>query len=194
MNLAEADRRPAPGGKAHPVDFNHPGFSTLFDYWQSVRRGPAIPHASDFDLLELAGWLPDIVILDVVNQECAMTRFTGTAVAERLGMDPTGQNVLTIQAKSSFDQAARAYQSIANLPCGALARYCSVYSSGREATARSLYLPLKPPSGEAPRLIAMSMREDGGTVYAETIERTMTGTRILSLDWLDLGFGVPAKF
>jgi hypothetical protein len=194
MNLAQADRRPATGSRAHPVDFNHPGFAALYDYWQSVRTGDAIPTSADFDLLDIAGWLPDITILDVISLDQVTVRFAGTALVERLGLDPTGLNVLTMQAKTSLDQVKRAYHAMANLPCCGMSRFISVYSSGREAVARSLYLPVETPAGEAPRLISMSTREDGGGVYAEPVERTVTGTKILSLDWFDIGFGIPAGF
>ncbi len=195
MNLAHADIRPASGGRAHPVGFNHPGFAALFDYWQSVRKGPAVPSCTDFDLLDIANWLPDIVLLDVVSLDTVMTRFAGTMLVERIGMDPTGLNLLSMQAKNSLDQAARAYSSMANLPCGGISRFVSVYSSGREAIARSLYLPIRAPAGEPPRLVSMSTREEGGgSIYAEPVERTVTGTKILSIDWFDLGFGVPADF
>jgi hypothetical protein len=194
MNLAHADISPASGGKAHPVDFNHPGFATLFDYWQSLRQGAAVPRAADFDLLELASLLPDISLLDVTGLDCVTARFVGTGITERLGMDPTGLNLLGIQAKNSLDRVARAYHSMANLPCGGMARFLSIYSSGREAVARSLYLPITTAAGEPPRLVSMSTREEGGGIYAEPVERTVTGTKILSLDWFDLGFGVPASF
>ncbi|HEX7775771.1 MAG TPA: PAS domain-containing protein [Parvibaculum sp.] len=194
MDLAQADRRPATASRAHPVDFNHPGFTAFYDYWQSVRPGAGIPTSSAFDLLEIAGWLSDVTVLDVASLNVATVRFVGTGLVERLGIDPTGMNVLSMQAKNSFDRAARGYHAMANLPCGGMARYVSVYSSGREAIARSLYLPVATPTGEPPRLVSMSAREEGGGVYADPIERTVTGTKILSLDWFDLGFGVPADF
>jgi hypothetical protein len=194
MNLAKADRRPAAAGRAHPVDFNHPGFAALYDYWQSVRSGTNIPTSAEFDLLDIAVWLPDITILDVVDLDVVTVRFAGTGLVERLGTDPTGINLLSMQAKASFEKATRAYNAMANLPCGGMSRFVSAYSSGREAVARSLYLPIGTPAGEPPRLISMSTREEGGGVYAEPVERTITGTKILSLDWFDLGFGIPADF
>jgi hypothetical protein len=190
MELAHVES--LPGHIDIPATFGQdfPGFSALFSYWQSVRQGRNVPRTADFDLLALTNWLPDMSLLDVLSVEDVIWRFAGTTIVERMGHDPSGQNVFNIQAPAMKSRTARAYQIATQLPCGAIARYTNHYSSGREGNVRSLYLPLETPGGRYTRLVAITFREDA-TTFAEPIERTTTGTRILSIDWLDLGAGLP---
>ncbi|MCE9648766.1 MAG: PAS domain-containing protein [Parvibaculum sp.] len=183
-----------PGRKDRPATFgsDFPGFTALYNYWQSVRRGDAIPRSADFDLLALTNWLPDMSLLDVRDADTVIWRFAGTTIVERMGYDPSGENVLHSQAKNLLDRAARAYRMVTSHPCGGLSYYTNHYSSGREGNVHTLYLPLEAPSGQTSRLVSLTIREENG-VFAEPIERTITGTNILSLDWIDLGFGVPAQ-
>jgi hypothetical protein len=196
MSMELAHIESLPGHLETPALFGQdfPGFTALFDYWQSIRRGRIVPRSADFDLLALTNWLPDMSLLDVLNAEDVIWRFAGTTIVERMGHDPSGQNVFNIQAPAMKSRTARAYQIATRQeqPCGAVARYTNHYSSGREGNVRSLYLPLETPAGNYSRLVAVTFREDA-TSFAEPIERTMTGTKILSIDWIDLGLGVPSQ-
>lgn len=192
MDLAHAGNRPAPANTWEPLGVDLPGFTALFDYWQSVRRGKAIPRSSDFDLLALTNWLPEMALLDVRGLDEVNWRFAGTAIVERMGTDPSGENVFSVQAEALRARSARAYRTATRQPCGALAYYTNHYSSGREGNVRTLYLPLETPSGECRRLVSLSARDEAAT-FAEPIERTMVATKIISIDWIDIGFGLPTK-
>jgi hypothetical protein len=192
MELARVESLPGRRDKPAIFGSDFPGFTALYNYWRSVRRGEAIPRSADFDLLALTNWLPDMTLLDVRDADTVIWRFAGTAIVERMGYDPSGENVLHSQSKNQLDRASRAYRIVTSQPCGGLSYYTNHYASGREGNVRTLYLPLEAPSGETSRLVSLTIREETG-VFAEPIERTITGTNILSLDWIDVGFGVPAQ-
>ncbi len=193
MSRAHAEMPPEPVSASELFGHEFPGFAALYDYWQSVRDGAALPRAADFDLLALTNWLPDMSILDVLSIDDVIWRFAGTAIVERMGHDPSGENVFGIQTPATKPRTASAYQTATHQqqPCGAVARYTNHYSSGREGNVRSLHLPLETPAKNYSRLVAVTFREDA-TTFAEPIERTLTATKILSIDWIDLGFGLPS--
>lgn len=194
MSRAHAETPPL-ASASEIIGYEFPGFIALYDYWRSVRNGREVPRSADFDLLALTNWLPDLTILDVLSAEDVIWRFAGTAIVERMGHDPSGENVFSIQAPAMKSRSANAYQLVAHprRPCGAVARYTNHYSSGREGDVRSLYLPLETPAKDHSRLVALTFREDAIAALAEPLERTLTGTRILSIDWIDLGFGLPLQ-
>lgn len=190
MDLVHAETQPGLASAPEIFGQEFPGFSALYDYWQSIRNGKAIPRSADFDLLAVTNWLPDMSLLDVQGVDSVHWRFAGTAIVERMGYDPSGQNALSAQSKNLLDRVARAYQNAVTLPCGVLSYYTNHYASGREGNVHTLYLPLEAPSGETTRLVSLTIRDENAT-FAEPIERTVTATKIHSIKWIDLGFGVP---
>lgn len=192
MSLVHAETLPPLADASDIFGYEFPGFTALYDYWRSVRNGRRIPRSADFDLLALTNWLPDMSMLDVLSTEDVIWRFAGTTIVERMGHDPSGENVFRIQAPAMKSRTANAYQLATHHPCGAVARYTNHYSTGREGNVRSLYLPLETPAKNYSRLVALTFREDA-TTLAEPIEHTLTGTKILSIDWIDLGFGLPPQ-
>ena len=168
----------------------HKGGKAVFAYWSSLRKDTALPAAEDFDLLQLAPWLSDIMIMDVRNETDIPLRFTGTAVTERIGYEMTGQNALLLQPENMRPFASKCFQFLVNMPCGAIARYTTSYSSGRESIVRSLYLPLDAPAGGVRRVVCLHVQEKFLAYHGPT-GQTLSATDILGLDWIDIGFGVP---
>lgn len=166
------------------------GFSEFYDYWESGREAGALPRAEKFDLLALTPWLADISLLDVLGPENYLCRFAGTALVERLGFDMSQKNIFEFQSNATRDLTRACYQAVVNQPSGAIARYTNHYSSGRSGVVRTLYLPLAAPEGGHPRIACMTRRaEEAG--YATPIEKSVSGTDILDLMWIDIGFGIP---
>ncbi len=167
------------------------GFSEFFNYWQSLRHGGGLPHAEDFDLLALTPWLAEVTLYDIKGPEDIVCRFVGTAIVERMGRDLSQQNTLPQHADNTRDRVLKTYLAITNLPCGTVARFSNHYSSGQSGVIRSLYLPLTvSATGANSRMVCISSREDRRT-YAAPIEQTISATDITSLEWIDLGFGIP---
>lgn len=175
-----------------PADWRAlPGFSELFKYWQSMRQGDDLPLAEDFDLLAMTPWLPEISLLDINGPDELICRFIGTAIVERMGRDLSQQNILPQHADNTRERARKAYLTMGDQPCGAVARYSNHYSAGQSGVIRTLYLPMTRTATRAhSRIVCLSSREDGLS-YAPSIEQTISATEITSLEWIDLGFGIP---
>lgn len=168
--------------------FEYRGFSDLFAYWQDVRNGMPVPALKDFDLLRLQHLLPDILISEVRSAADIHLRFVGTAIVERFGYDPTGRNSLLNQREDMRDTVGRWYSMLVNQPCGALSAYKNIYSSGREAVAECLFLPLR--TAEWPCFVSL-VRLTEILNWQTVSPLTITAANILDLEWIDLGFGIP---
>tara|TARA_R110002124_G_scaffold273295_1_gene442681 strand:+ start:1261 stop:1845 length:585 start_codon:yes stop_codon:yes gene_type:complete len=190
MHLSPADHSRGNNDKARASWRDDTGFSELYDYWESGREAGALPRADKFDLLALTPWLAEMCLLDVLGPENYFCRFAGTALVERLGFDMSQKNIFAFQSEATRDLTRAAYQAVINQPCCAIARYSNHYSSGRSGVVRTLYLPLGAPQGGNSRMACMSRREEEAT-YATPIEQSISGTDILDLIWIDIGFGVP---
>lgn len=169
--------------------FEYRGFSELFGYWSSARNGAAIPSLKDFDLLSFPHLLPDMGISEVRSPTDIHIRFMGTAIVERFGYDPTGKNSLLNQPEERRDAVGRWYALLVSHPCGGLARFTNIYSSGREVVAESLFLPLQ---GESQRCFVSLARMTEFLNWQTVSSLTVTAARVLDFVWIDLGLGVPA--
>lgn len=168
-----------------------PGFSELFAYWQSMRQGDGLPQAEDFDLLALTPWLPEMSLLDLNGPNEIVCRFIGTAIVERMGNDLSQKDMLPEHADETRERAHKAYLALSNLPCAAVARYSNHYSAGQAGVIRTLYLPMtRMATGANSRIVCISTRESR-LKHAAPIKQTIAGTEISSIDWIDLGFGIP---
>ena len=69
----------------------HPKLALLYDYWDSIRCGKAMPTRRDLDPIDISGLLPHIVLVDVEDDPLRFRyRLYGTAVAAARGRDLTG--------------------------------------------------------------------------------------------------------
>lgn len=190
MHFSPADKSRGSDSKARAPWRDDTDFSELYDYWESGREAGDLPRADKFDLLAVTPWLADMSLLDVLGPDNYLCRFAGTALVERLGFDMSQKNIFTFQSEATRDLTRASYQAVVNQPCCAISRYRNHYSSGRSGVVRTLYLPLKAPQGGFPRIACLTRREEDAT-YATPIEQSVSGTDILDLMWIDIGFGVP---
>lgn len=165
--------------------------TTLFNYWSSLPAAGGLPNASDFRPTEIARCLPDTAIHEIRSPDVVIYRLAGTGIAERMGHDPTGTNVLDLVATGLRQQAGRDLLEIFHRPCGLHLRYVNTYSSGRVTAIESLYLPLRPPAGAYPRVISVHAPEDV-IEYTHPLDLSLIAETINDVIWIDLGFGTPA--
>ncbi|GAB2176020.1 PAS domain-containing protein [Dongia sp. agr-C8] len=75
----------------HPVPA---GLEPLFRYWDRKRGDRRMPRRADIDPAELVGYLPALMIVDVVADERRFVyRLVGTREVQARGRDPTGRPV-----------------------------------------------------------------------------------------------------
>ncbi|WP_421866198.1 PAS domain-containing protein [Parvibaculum sp.] len=162
----------------------------LFQYWLSLPRGSGLPSSSDFDPAAIRSWLADMTIMSVNGPGDIRHRLVGTGIADRLGYDATGKNLLDFIDPSYREQCARDMHEVAWRPCGWQVRYLTHYPSGRVANVQSIYLPLKGPAGQPPRIVSVHTPEDAQR-YARGSAEPNFASSIDRMVWIDLGFGVP---
>jgi hypothetical protein len=83
------------------VDRCRPRTAAFYRYWDSKRRGRAMPSRADIDPLEMAVWLPGTALIDVTPDPDSPRgyalhyRLIGTRPTELRGRDVTGMRVET---------------------------------------------------------------------------------------------------
>lgn len=193
-NVVEAflrDVAPSAGSSCKLPSPKAESLADLFAYWSTLPATDGVPLAADFKPAEFARWLPDTTIIEVISPTVSIYRLAGTRVAERMGHDPTGVNLLDLVAEETRMQASRDLHEIVRRPCGVHLKYVNTYSSGRVATIESLYLPLKPPAGSNPRVIAVHSPED--TIeYTSPARLSQLVGEVREVVWIDIGYGAPA--
>lgn len=66
----------------------------LFDYWQSLRTGEALPLRTDFNPRRVQGLLSSLCLFQVWPGEGVGCRVAGTTISRGLGVELTGKNYL----------------------------------------------------------------------------------------------------
>ncbi|HBM89681.1 MAG TPA: hypothetical protein DD437_14135, partial [Rhodobiaceae bacterium] len=132
----------------------------------------------------------DIAILDVIDPMNILYRLAGTGIAERMGEDPTGNNLIEMTAPDTRAMVSKILYLIVSHPVGAIATYENVYSTGKRSVVESLYLPLQKAEGQSDRIVSVHSREKTVTYEDEQAHSTVAA-KILELKWIDLGAGIP---
>ncbi|MEX2629437.1 MAG: PAS domain-containing protein [Tistlia sp.] len=127
-------------------------------YWLGKLEGGCMPWKSAIDPAEMPRLLPDLVLYERRAPDDFHIRLAGTAVVRRVGVNPTGNNVLDLLHSGSRATLRAALNRILDEPCGHVARVRDQYPSGREAIVEVLRLPLRAEEGE-PRFIISSTAE-----------------------------------
>lgn len=174
---------PVLGARAH---------TEIFRYWCSLPRMDGMPDASDFDPLAIMDCLPDMVVVSVNSPTDIHHRLVGTGLVNRLGYDATGVNLLDLISPDNRMQASRDMHEVVCRPCVAQARFSSHYISGRIAHVQSIYLPLRAPAGQPPRIVSVHTAEEP-TSYDRPVEKPLFANHVDRIVWIDVGYGVPGQ-
>ncbi|MBI1775090.1 MAG: PAS domain-containing protein [Proteobacteria bacterium] len=96
------------------IEARHPRLRRLLDYWQSKRRGGALPGRADLDPLDFPYVLGDIQLLDVLGEPPSFRyRLFGTNLLPKYGVDLTGRTVEEFPGSEARDMAiARCHQIV----------------------------------------------------------------------------------
>lgn len=169
---------------------HNPALKPLCEFWDEVRGDRLLPNASDVDPSQIAYILKDIAILDVITEMNIQYRLAGTGIAERMGADPTGNNLIEMTAPETRATVSKILNLIVSHPVGCIATYENIYNTGKRAVIESLYLPLQRGEGQADRIVSVHSQEKTVSYEDEQAHSTVAA-KILELKWLDLGAGTP---
>ncbi len=85
--------------------YDHATFGALFRYWEKKRGARRIPARHDIDPIEMdRRLLPHLMLCELSGRgNVVRFRLVGTALAKRLGFDPTGQLLSDLPRADYFD-------------------------------------------------------------------------------------------
>lgn len=169
---------------------NNPALKPLCEFWDEVRGDRLLPNTGDIDPSQIAYILKDIAILDVIDPTNILYRLAGTGIAERMGEDPTGNNLIEMTAPDTRAIVSKILHLIVSHPVGAIASYENVYNTGKRAVVESLYLPLQRTKDQSDRIVSVHSREKTVT-YQDEQSHSTVAAKIRELKWIDLGAGIP---
>ena len=91
----------------------HPDVLKMLAYWESKLNGRSMPRRGDIDPAEMVGLLPNIMIIDVVDDARRFVyRLVGTGEVLLRGRDPTGKSVRDGYFAASPEAAEARYERI----------------------------------------------------------------------------------
>ncbi|MEX1152984.1 PAS domain-containing protein [Parvibaculum sp.] len=184
------EHAPTPGERATAPVLGAHTHREIFEYWCGLPRADGMPDASDFDPIAIVGCLPDIAIVSVRSPTDIHHRLVGTGLVNRVGYDATGVNLLDLITDDNRVQCSRDMHEVVYRPCVSQARVSSHYISGRIAHAQSIYLPLRGPAGQPPRIVSIHTPEEP-TGYDVPMEKPRFADHIDRVVWIDVGCGTP---
>jgi len=172
------------------LQFVEQAFQTLFDHWSQLRVGSDLPQAKSLSPRALAPHLHNMVIQEVHSPLEVRYRLVGTSVVSRMGVDPTGKNLLDYVADQMHQAASLLFQFVSSHPCGALTSHLNIAGNGRAMDILSLYLPVAVAPGEVPRVVSIHAQEEIVN-YLPPSGQVKIGSALNGHAWIDLGFGQP---
>lgn len=164
-------------------------FADFLSDWHEARQAAAadaeLPTSSTLTAEKMAPYLKDISIFDCVSEEEVLYRFVGTDIAERMGHDVTGENVVALSEGPSKNQVGEIFRRVSQTPQIGLISYLNAYSSGRQAKVISLILPIQGPENTPPRAIALH-RPDTVRSYVKKRAKVQIGKIIDRQIWISI--------
>lgn len=156
-------------------------FSDLISTWQEARtanhQNQKLPTTDALTAEKMSPCLQDVSIFDCISEDEIVYRFVGTRIAERMGHDVTGENVLELSDAGSRAQIKGILLNVIRTPQISLILYINNYSSGRQANVISLLLPVEGPKNTPPRIIALHSQAST-RVYLNKRNKIQIGTSI----------------
>ena len=164
---------------------------SVFSAYQQAQKNDDVAAQDQLPMRAMAPLLPNVTLMERVDNDTIVYRIAGEAVVARLGFNPTGQNFLDL-----IDPSVRAETALTNKlgldnRCGHYSVYENQYESGRRMVSESLMLPMrKTPGGDVAFIFGYHVHHqatDLGLLGA----RTALGVRWITADYVDIGFGIP---
>jgi hypothetical protein len=138
----------------------HPDILKMLAYWEGKRGARAMPRRGDIDPAELVGLLPNILLVDVVDDERRFVyRLVGTGEVQVRGQDPTGKAVRDGYFAASAEIAEANYQRV----CTSRAPFYEedqFQVVDRYVCEANLFLPLSEDNAAVNMILVFSINRD----------------------------------
>jgi hypothetical protein len=138
----------------------HSDVLKMLAYWEGKRHGRAMPRRSDIEPAELVGLLPNIMLVDVVDDHRRFVyRLVGTGEVQLRGHDPTGRSVREGYFATTPEAAEHRYERV----CSTRAPYYdedSFQVLDRCVSEANLFLPLSEDGQAVNMILVFSINRD----------------------------------
>jgi hypothetical protein len=138
----------------------HPDILKMLAYWDGKRQGRTMPRRSDIDPAELVGMLPNIILVDVVDDARRFVyRLVGTGEVQVRGHDPTGKSVREGYFAATPELAEANYEKVRNsrAPFYEEDKFQVV---DRYVSEANLFLPLSDDNETVNKILVFSINRD----------------------------------
>lgn len=125
----------------------------LLAHWESLRKGGQLPLRTDFNPMVVPALLPNMMVLEPHLPATATVRSFGTELAHRLGMDLTGEDLLSLYSDDRQELAQELVHTIVDARVVAVASSEWTTPSGHTYETENLWLPLVSETGEIIRIL-----------------------------------------
>lgn len=138
----------------------HPDVLKMLAYWEGKRHGRSMPGRGDIDPAELVALLPNIMLVDVVDDDRRFVyRLVGTGEVQVRGHDPTGKSVRDGYFAATPSAAEERYQRV----CDSREPYYEVDNFqvvDRYVCEANLFLPLSEDDRRVNMVLVFSINRD----------------------------------
>ncbi len=165
----------------------------LSEYWHGLKSTlpDSVPTRSMLDPSAIKPLLPYLLLHDLATPGKSMLRLVGTAITERLGLDPTGRDYLELVNVSRRPSAYRLLITLAIHPCGVRLINEIRYMSGKRTTSEAVGFPLRHDRDGTPMLLFIDDPIEAPEFDLDPREQAVDVYRISDLELIDVGFGIP---
>jgi hypothetical protein len=138
----------------------HPDILRFFAYWRSKCGDRAMPRRADLDPAEIVEFLPNITLVDVVEDSRRFVyRLVGTAEVELRGNDPTGKSVAEAYFAAVPDDALNRYETVC-ATCAPFYEEDDFQAVDRYVSEANLFLPLSDDGVTVNKVLVFSINRD----------------------------------
>lgn len=164
-------------------------FMVLGNHWEGIREDGNIPHKSAFNPMKVASILPELCIMERMDDETVLYRLSGTGLTERSGMDLTGRNVLDFFPAGIRNYVNDSYKASAAKMCGSYHQVELNYDTTDACKLDCLYLPLCDDDDVARYHISLFYMDDKSN-FKPSPNMKLQSFEISTIHHFDLGFGM----
>lgn len=163
------------------------GARRFFNYWNSLPKTNFLPDRESFNPSHIPDLMRAVTILEIWSRARIEMRLAGTSVCESMGFDPTGINMLELQAPEMREDYLRLLEAQCARPCGRRNLLRARHADGTIIRTEVVALPMSHKRSGNPMILN----------YFSSIEAIGFGEhsyQILDREdtrWIDVGAGVP---
>jgi hypothetical protein len=168
-------------------------FEAFRAYWDRLQQeAGGVPTRQQLNPNEIRELLPYVFLIERRAYDDLHVRLSGTALDAVGPTPPTGTNYLDICAPDDRAAYAAIAEKILTHPCGHVLRRAVTFTDGKTQELTSLMLPMKDRHGDMRYLIGVvSVKAD--YLAAEPAPEAFVSIRPIFMEFLDIGFGLPAE-